>query len=398
MLNTVRRLTAPVSAAIATIAVQGPDALKLVSQSVTNQAGQQLKLAPTAARFAHWRFRDAALADEHLIVLVRSPDCVELHCHGGMAISEAIIQQLVSAGCEVDTGKDDDQSTDPWSDDQLRDAVSDAGIHSAAQSALQRATTLKAALILLDQYQGALSRDIKTLDALIVQGQRDAATQLCDELLKRAEFGTRLSNPWRLTLAGPPNVGKSSLMNALCGASRVLVHHEPGTTRDAVETKLVIGDWPITLTDTAGIRTTNESIEHQGIQAAWSRWRRADIGLLVVDASVGWTDTHTQLLDGPATVFIALNKVDLVTNLQELKLLHHTIGQRSNSPAQRIIPASANVSGGIEEVAQAIAEYLDGLRPAPQLGVPFNEVQCEWLRRVQRRIQSGSDALPQAGN
>ncbi len=88
-------------------------------------------------------------------------------------------------------------------------------------------------------------------------------------------------------------------MNALTGSTRVLVHHEPGTTRDAVETSLVMGGWPLILTDTAGIRQSQETIEQHGVQTAWHRWQNADVGLLVVDATVGWTEQHNQLLAGP---------------------------------------------------------------------------------------------------
>ncbi len=114
-------------------------------------------------------------------------------------------------------------------------------------------------------------------------------------------------------------------MNALTGASRVLVHHEPGTTRDAVETNLVIGDWPLVLTDTAGIRDSEEVVERLGIETAWQRWRNADLGLLMVDTTVGWTAQHDQLLSGPEVIMVVLNKVDAVATTDDVERQRNSI-------------------------------------------------------------------------
>ncbi len=182
------------------------------------------------------------LADEHVVVLVRDQQCVEVHCHGGVAITERIIDQLEKAGCEV---RIELMQAEQQASDELAAYPDEAAIRTAAERALIKASTLKASLVLLDQFKVRCLPPSKQLQSLLKDQDFEAAGTLRDRLLTRGRFGVKLLDSWRLTLAGPPNVGKSSLMNALCGSARVLVHHEAGTTRDAVETNLVIGGWQL---------------------------------------------------------------------------------------------------------------------------------------------------------
>lgn len=379
--TTVRRLTANAAAAIATIAVEGPAAARLLHGMLLAQSGKPLSLESACARFALWNFANTDLANEHVVVLVRSPHCIEVHCHGGVVVTDQIIRQLRDAGamlaeetCVSSTGS---QS-------------SDESIKLAVQPLLISAPTLKSACIWLDQYQGTLAKEFNVLRGHIQHERYAQAVSLCDDLLERAEFGKRLRQAWRLTLAGPPNTGKSSLMNALCGSNRVLVHHEPGTTRDAVDTDLVIGGWPLVLTDTAGIRDARDSIERQGVHIAQTRWQRADIGLLVVDAEVGWTDEHTQLLVGSPTLFVVINKVDLVEDdrIRTLvKLVEYRIGGVRSRP--EIILASTRAEPGVSRIVDRIGGHLDRLRPPSGSGIPFSEQQLAWLQSLRITAEAG---------
>lgn len=401
--TTVRRLTAASSSAIATIAVAGPDAACILSSALIGASGQALSLMQPRAQFARWRFTDRHLADEHVVVLVRDSRSIEIHCHGGMAITELIIEQLLVAGAEVIGDKFDPAKFDPAKVDQIMDngesnegqttsqlesAVSDGAIESSAHQALLRSTTLKTSIVLLEQLQGALVREFNMLRELEAGKRYQEALELCALLLERAQFGTKLLAPWRLTLAGPPNVGKSSLMNALCGAVRVLVHHEPGTTRDAIETDLVIGGWPLKLTDTAGIRETHEAIEQQGVQTAWQRWQRADVGLLVVDATEGWTQQHSLLTAGPTTLIVVLNKMDAVTEPACLPKLIATFESECLRPCHAIVTASAMQANGVASVVEKVSDYLNSIQPAPKSGIPFTSDQVAWLQAVRQRLNS----------
>lgn len=400
--TTVRRLTAASSSAIATIAVAGPNAACILSGALVGASGQALSFIQTRAQFARWRFTDRHLADEHVVVVVRNSRSIEIHCHGGMAITELIIEQLLVAGAEVTGDKvapvefdpvtidqimDNSESSAGQATSQLESAVSDGALESSAHQALLRSTTLKTSIVLLEQLQGALVREFNLLRDLEAGKRYQEALELCDLLLERARFGTKLLDPWRLTLAGPPNVGKSSLMNALCGAVRVLVHHEPGTTRDAIETDLVIGGWPLKLTDTAGIRETQEAIEQQGVQTAWQRWQRADVGLLVVDATEGWTQQHSSLTAGPNTLIVVLNKMDAVTEPACLPKLIATIESECLRPCHAIVSASAMQANGVAGVVEKVSDYLNSIQPAPKSGVPFTSDQVAWLQAIRQRLK-----------
>ena len=109
---------------------------------------------------------------------------------------------------------------------------------------------------LLDQYHGALESEIEAIRTLLreLQPNIDAAASRLETLLGRASIGLHLVRPWRVTIAGPPNVGKSSLLNALAGFERAIVFDQPGTTRDVLTVLTAIDGWPIELADTAGWR------------------------------------------------------------------------------------------------------------------------------------------------
>ena len=104
-------------------------------------------------------------------------------------------------------------------------------------------------------------------------------------LARYAPLGRRLTAPWRVVVAGPPNVGKSSLVNALAGYQRSIVAPTPGTTRDVVTTRLAIDGWPVELADTAGVREATDALETQGVRLAREATAAADLCLWVLDAS-----------------------------------------------------------------------------------------------------------------
>src|SRR5439155_711085 len=114
---------------------------------------------------------------------------------------------------------------------------------------------------------------------------RPNRVRILKELKSRTRLGRHLTNPWRVVVAGAPNVGKSSLVNALAGYARCVVSPTPGTTRDVVSTLIAVDGWPIELLDTAGLRLPGENLEQQGIALARAAVESADLCLWVIDAS-----------------------------------------------------------------------------------------------------------------
>jgi tRNA modification GTPase len=345
----VARLTPAVPSAIATVAVRGPSALKVVTGLVRlkNPAGDPWPL--NRVRYGLWNAADQSDAAEQVVVCRTREDVVEIHCHGGNAVCQMIEQDLVACGCiRVAAGE--------FPGELLGEIEQEAAID------LQRATTNRGAAILLDQLNGALSDAIASIAERWRSEGAGAVRSEVQRLLRWSELGSHLADPWQVVLAGPPNVGKSSLVNAIAGSQRAIVHSEPGTTRDWVEVFTAIDGWSVALSDTAGVRDSVDAIESEGIRRALERVAAADLVVLVVDATVGWTASHASLQAA------ALNKRTLtVWNKMDLQ----TAGIAP--PPVAAVCTNANRAGGVSELLSAIAQALVPEAPPPAAAVPFRE-------------------------
>jgi tRNA modification GTPase len=256
----------------------------------------------------------------------------------------------------------------------------------AAEQDLLRAGTDKAAAVLLDQMNGALRQALHSiLSRIASEEEAEAATQLRD-LLRWSEFGLHLTSPWQVVFAGPPNVGKSSLMNAISGQLKSIVHHLPGTTRDWIETEIALNGWPLSLTDTAGIREHSDEVEGEGVRRARQRVLAADLVVLVIDAQVGWTETHSALLElNLPSQLVVWNKADLGYQ------------PPANLSAEfRPVPASTVQPGGIDQLLIRVAETLVPEEPAAGQAVPFRRSHVQQIRASLASLQAAD--FRSAGN
>ena len=374
--TTATLLTPRAPAAIATIALSGPSAERIVAAAFRTAAGRSAPLDVDQVRFGLWTFAQDQIPPEHVVLCRTGETEFEMHCHGGPAICQWILDSLHESGCQIVSGTDHERAVHRT-------------IEEAAVFALQNASTLKVAAVLLDQVEGSLTRELMHILSLIRAGHQEEAVAGCARLLERAPLGYHLQSPWRLTLAGPVNAGKSSLVNALVGASRVLVHHEPGTTRDAVDTSIVISSWPVVITDTAGLRRTQESIEQIGIDTAWRRWRESDVGLLIVDACVGWTSVHDDLVDlRRQPTLVVLNKQDLQPESDlRAEVVERVSGLQSSGGSVTLVRASATRPGGTDALLAALGAHFDALLPPPGSAVPFLPEQVTLLEHVQSLLK-----------
>jgi len=179
-------------------------------------------------------------------------------------------------------------------------------IEIEAREAMARVTGPCAARILGRQASGSLQAELARLESL-PKAERAAAV---DRLLAASRVGLRLTDPWRVVLAGPVNAGKSSLANALAGYARSIVSPEPGTTRDVVMTRLVLGGFDVELFDTAGLREPDDVTSHTeraGIVRAKTAARTADVVLRVVPAD----ETYPIGRETRAKEFVVVTKADL---------------------------------------------------------------------------------------
>jgi tRNA modification GTPase len=196
-----------------------------------------------------------------------------------------------------------------------------------------------------------------------------------DELLARADLGLHLAGAWRVVLAGEPNVGKSSLINALVGYRRAIVYRTAGTTRDLLTATTAVDGWPVELADTAGLRATEDPLERAGVRLAEGAMAGADLVLQVVDARqppAAWPARSAA--DGPPLLLVA-NKIDLVA---------------ADWPGQAALPISALTGAGIDRLLAAIGERLVPAPPPAGAAVPFTGRQVAALREAEAALRAGA--------
>ncbi len=357
------QLTPAGRGAVATVLVDGPRALEIVSTLFAPRGDRPLSTDPPGTiRYGRW----GRSAGEDVVVVPLAADRLEVHCHGGLAAPAAFLEALAAAGCQI-------LSWPQW--------VAQNGesmLAGEALVALANAPTEHTARILLDQFQGALARECADIQASLARGSLASAGSQLSELLERSHWGLHLTEPWRVVLAGPPNVGKSSLINALVGHNRAIVHDAPGTTRDVVTAATALGGWPIELADTAGLRSSDDPLESTGIDLATARMATADACVLVFDIRSPWDAATRELIARWPAAIIVLNKADLAA-------------AAAGTPAMALV-TSAVTGQGLEDLQRAILERLVPRPPDAGQAVPFTRRQVDCLRAAQASVGRGDAA------
>ncbi|MGI9427040.1 MAG: GTPase [Bythopirellula sp.] len=356
--------------AVAVVAVEGPNAVSAVDRFFQAANKHALPDQPIGRIvYGHW----GSSAGEDLIVCRRDDQSLEIHCHGGRQSSEQLVANLSEVGCQR-------IESDDWLTRQY-----DCPLVAAAHAALARATTYRAASILLDQYHGALRRELGAIVAALAGDDAQQAATRIEQLLQVAEFGQHLTEPWQVVIAGQPNVGKSSLINALVGYERAIVYDQPGTTRDVVSSTTAVDGWPVQLNDTAGLHDTTDAIETAGMALARERLLAADLVVWVLDAiEVSQTkDKIWHLAEQQAeAVGIVLEREQMLLVINKIDLVHPT------GASQQGIGTAAIAGDGIEQLLAEISVGLVPVAPAPAAAVPFTREQVSALQAALSAVAS----------
>ena len=396
---------APGQGGIAVIRLSGPDAQPAVRE-VTCFSGAQ-PWETHRVLYGHVMAADGVeRLDEVLVLLMLAPrsftaeDVVEIHCHGGvMAVQRVMARVLEQPGIRralpgefsqraVLNGRLDLTRAEAIGDlvaarsqraAQLAMAGVDGGIQRRIQLLRER---------LLDQLSELEARvdfedDLPVLDGLALLR---ALQSVRDDLLQLVADGERsvaLRQGLRVALVGRPNVGKSSLLNRLSRRERAIVTDLPGTTRDLLESEIVLEGVPITLLDTAGIRSTSDAVEQLGIARSHDALASADLVMLLFDLADGWTVEDQALREQiPADVphLLVGNKADLSDDA---------------SPAD--VHLSAVTGVGEAQLVQALLERCGALN-AGSLLLALNQRQVDLARlaaaALDRSEQVAADGLP----
>lgn len=334
-------------------------------------------------------------------------DVLELHAHGSPVVAELLVERLVALGARP--ARPGEFTERAYLNDKLdlsqAEAVADlidAGSRAAARAAHRalegqfssRIHALDQQLIHLRMHvEAALDfpdEDIDFLaDEALAAGLDEAAASF-DRLRRTAREGRLLRDGLTIVLAGRPNSGKSSLLNALAGYEAAIVTDIPGTTRDLVRERLEIGGVPVHLVDTAGLRDTDDPVEQEGVRRTRAQLGVADLALLVTDASrpdAMEAGLPSELPDD-LPCLVLRNKIDLIGDPP---------GPAADAPDT--LNLSALTGAGVDELRQAILERigLPGFDSGSADTMTARQRHLDILARARRHFDSGRAALSSDG-
>lgn len=413
--------TAPGAGGIGIVRLSGPQAAAM-AESICG-----CELPPRHARHVRFADADGNILDDGIALLFRAPasytgeDVVELQAHGSPAVLQALVARCQALGARG--ARPGEFSERAFLGGKLDLAQAEAVADLIAAGDLRAARAARRAL------DGTFSRRIEALAAqlLALRVHVEAAIDFADEPLDTlggrqlhanleaaivalatlqadAERGRKLRDGLHAVIVGPPNVGKSSLLNALAGDERAIVTEIAGTTRDLLHETIRIDGVELTLVDTAGLRETVDAIEREGIRRARRELERADIALVVVDARDPLADRaaiEAAVADVPTRLWLH-NKRDLLA-----------ADAASASEVGDVLPVSAITGAGFERLharlralwqAQdadategtftARARHLDALRrTATELAAARQALDAEALDLAAEALRTAHDAL-----
>ena len=322
--------TAPGSAGVGVIRISGPQvpAIGLIL------LGRQPP--PRTAQLCRLRDAAGAAIDQALLLSFPAPhsftgeDVLELHTHGSPMVLAMVLEMLYRQGVRPARPGEFSERAFLEGKLDLAQAEAIADLISARSAAAARAAMrsldgvfsqlvdqlLQEMIAIRVQVEAAIDfpdEEIEILGEAQVRERLGALRQRIVDLQREAERGQQLRDGLYLVILGPPNAGKSSLLNAFAGSDRAIVTPIPGTTRDVLRESLVIGGVPITVVDTAGLRESDDPVEREGVRRAGAEAQRADHALIVVDDSDPAADARVFQAQLPAQlpVTVIRNKIDL---------------------------------------------------------------------------------------
>jgi len=385
--DTIAAIATPIGeAAIGVVRISGRGALDVARQMFRTASDVPIEGLPTHT--AHYGFvidpSSGERIDDGILVIYRSPrsytgeDSVEISCHGGIVPLRRVLTSALRAGARL--AEPGEFTKRAFINGRLDLAQAEAVLD------IIRARTDEAMRVARSQLDGVLSAEIRALRQSLVgiMAGIEASIDFPDEvgdadtteiaaalrdaiehvkgLLDTAERGKIFREGIVAVIAGRPNVGKSSLLNALLRESRAIVTPIPGTTRDAIEESVNIRGIPVRTIDTAGVRDTDDMVEQIGVERTKQMIEQADMILTVIDASEGFLDEDRDLIRDVAErrFIVVLNKCDLVRQEDACRLSVEIKDWMQNElgVSAPIVLTAAPSNEGIKELEDKIADTV----------------------------------------
>ncbi len=348
--------------------------------------------------------------DEALLLIMRSPrsytreDVVELHCHGGMIPVQQVLQLCLEQGARLAqqgeftlraflNGRID--LTQAESIAELVGAKSPqagemalAGLQGKLAQPIRELRSTCLDILAEVEARVDFADELPPLDDREIQQQVKAVLSRVEDFLNTADQGELLRTGIKVAIVGRPNVGKSSLLNAWSRSDRAIVTDLPGTTRDVVESNLVVGGIPVEVLDTAGIRETEDQVEKIGVARSRKAAEKADLILHTIDAQQGWTTDddliYKEVKQRP--VILVINKTDLTP----------ASAVQYPEEIQTTVATAVAHSEGIEDLETTILSLIQkGKVSAANREFAINQRQAAALTRAKTSLEQVLETIAQ---
>lgn len=337
MEDTIVAISTPIGVGgISIVRMSGAEALKIASQVFSCKTNVE-DFVPRYMYYGSFKLND--YVEKCLCVYFKAPfsytgeDLVEFQCHGGVAVTKEILTTLLSHGCRLADGGEftkraflngkisldeaegvmDVISAESHSELKAGYSLMKGNLHSVVTDIQKELTDTIAFLEVVFDYP---EHDIEEITTKKVRVQLENILEQVTKLIDTHSTGIQIKNGCRVVILGRPNVGKSSLMNALLDYDRAIVTDIQGTTRDTLEETYIYNGVKFVLIDTAGVRESEDKVEKIGIEKAKNSIKTADLILLVLDGSQNLTSEDKEIINlvKNKKVLVIVNKIDLFVN------------------------------------------------------------------------------------
>ncbi len=409
--DTIAALATPVgTSAIAVVRVSGPDCMELAKAIFGGPP-----LPPRIARHSDYRDVNGCLLDDVLVTFFHGPrsytgeDSLEIASHGNPFIAQSILTDLLARGCRAAEAGEFTRRAFLGGKMDLpqAEAVMDL-IHARSERALAAANQqlrgslgrhlgdltegLLLVLARVEAYIDFPDEDLPAEDRRIVLDELSRVLHGTSRLLATHHYGELLRDGIKTVIIGEPNAGKSSLLNRLVGRDRALVSAEPGTTRDFIEERIILGPHCLRLIDTAGLNPTPAALERLGMDKTLERAAEADLFLWVLDATRPLPTLPNSVTGRltPSNTIVLFNKVDLLTPGNAHAPLP--------SPTLPTLQISALTGDGLTELTDSVVRLADAFRQGQgDEIIAINSRHADALRRARECLETARQKVAENG-
>jgi tRNA modification GTPase len=415
-LDTIAAISTPMGeGAIAIVRLSGDEAIAIADRIFKSPSGKQLKDVPShTIHYGHIVDPDnKKTVEEVMVSVMRAPktftreDVVEINCHGGLVSVNRVLQLVLANGARL--AEPGEFTKRAFLNGRIDLSQAEAVID------LIRAKTDRAMTVALQQMEGRLSKLIRELRQTILETLAHVEVNIdypeyddveemtprlllekaqyvreqIEKLLQTAQQGKILREGLATVIIGRPNVGKSSLLNALVHENKAIVTDIPGTTRDVIEEYVNVRGVPLRLIDTAGIRETEDIVERIGVERSRQMLKQADLILLVLNYHEPLTEEDERLFEMITGMdfIVIVNKTDLPKNIDMDRV-------KQLADGRPIITTSLLNERGIDDLEKAISEmFFSGSVEAGDLTYVSNSRHIALLQQAKKAVEDAISGI-----